>query len=89
LSARDAVCRTARNMTAWSDPGGPRHQIAIDNLVRMTSGLAPSLSLCKRIYIASDDEYRCPAGQQAIKRFTTIERGMTLSKYWSSRDARA
>src|SRR5258706_8706147 len=36
------------------------------------------------IYIASDDEYRCPAGQRAIKRFTTIERGMTLSKYWSS-----
>jgi transposase len=36
------------------------------------------------IYIASDDEYRCPAGQRAIKRFTTIERGMTLHKYWSS-----
>src|ERR1700692_4026155 len=36
------------------------------------------------IYIASDDQYRCPAGQRAIKRFTTIERGMTLHKYWSS-----
>ena len=36
------------------------------------------------IYIASDDEYRCPAGQRAIKRFTTIEHGMTLHKYWSS-----
>src|SRR5450631_2765626 len=36
------------------------------------------------IYIAADDEYRCPAGQRAIKRFTTIEHGMTLSKYWSS-----
>src|SRR5438067_10836669 len=36
------------------------------------------------IYIAGDDEYRCPAGQRAIKRFTTIEHGMTLSKYWSS-----
>ncbi len=36
------------------------------------------------IYIASDDEYRCPAGQRAIKRFITIEHGMTLSKYWSS-----
>ncbi len=33
------------------------------------------------IYIASDDENRGPAGQRAIKRFTTIERGMTLSKY--------
>ena len=36
------------------------------------------------IYIASDDEYRCPAGQRAIKRFTTVEHGMTLHKYWSS-----
>jgi transposase len=36
------------------------------------------------IYIASDDEYRCPAGQRAIKRFTTIEAGMTLDVYWSS-----
>src|SRR4030095_12778739 len=36
------------------------------------------------VYIAADDEYRCPAGQRAIKRFTTIEQGMTLNKYWSS-----
>jgi hypothetical protein len=36
------------------------------------------------IYIASDDEYRCPAGQRAIKRFTTVEAGMTLDVYWSS-----
>jgi transposase len=36
------------------------------------------------IYIASDDEYRCPAGQRLIKRFTTIEAGMTLDIYWSS-----
>jgi hypothetical protein len=36
------------------------------------------------VYIAQDDEYRCPAGQRAIKRFSTVERGMTLHKYWSS-----
>ena len=36
------------------------------------------------VYIAEDDEYRCPAGQRAIKRFTTIENGLTLNKYWSS-----
>ena len=36
------------------------------------------------VYIAEDDDYRCPAGQRAIKRFTTIESGMTLHKYWSS-----
>jgi hypothetical protein len=36
------------------------------------------------IYIASDDEYRCPAGQRLLKRFTTVEAGMTLDIYWSS-----
>src|ERR1700674_3314815 len=36
------------------------------------------------VYIAAEDEYRCPAGQRAIKRFTTIEHGMTLHKCWSS-----
>jgi transposase len=36
------------------------------------------------IYIASDDEYRCPAGQRLINRFTTVEAGMTLDIYWSS-----
>jgi transposase len=36
------------------------------------------------VYLPADDEYRCPAGQRAIKRFTTIEHGLTLHKYWSS-----
>jgi transposase len=36
------------------------------------------------IYIASDDEYRCPAGQRLVRHFTTIEAGMTLNIYWCS-----
>ena len=36
------------------------------------------------IYIAEDDEYRCPAGERAIKRCATLEHGLTLYKYWSS-----
>jgi transposase len=36
------------------------------------------------IYIAEDDEYRCPAGQRAIWRFTTVEDGLTIHKYWTS-----
>ena len=36
------------------------------------------------VYIAQDDEYRCPAGQRLIKRFQTVEDGMTLDVYWSS-----
>src|SRR5438445_13225964 len=36
------------------------------------------------IYVAADDEYRCPARQRAIRRFTTVENGLTIHKYWSS-----
>jgi transposase len=36
------------------------------------------------VYLPERDEYRCPAGQRAIRRFTSIERGMKLHKYWSS-----
>ncbi len=35
-------------------------------------------------YIPARDEYRCPAGKRAIWRFTTVEEGMTIHKYWSS-----
>jgi transposase len=36
------------------------------------------------VYIAKDDEYRCPAGQRLIKHMTTVEDGMTLHSYWCS-----
>ncbi len=36
------------------------------------------------IYIARDDEYQCPAGQRAIHRFTSDEKGMQIRTYWSS-----
>ena len=36
------------------------------------------------IYVARDDQYQCPAGERAIHRFTTVEHGLTLHKYWSS-----
>jgi transposase len=36
------------------------------------------------IYIASADEYRCPAGERAIYRFTREEQGLQLRRYWSS-----
>ncbi|TAK86264.1 MAG: IS1182 family transposase [Aquabacterium sp.] len=36
------------------------------------------------VYDNRRDVYRCPAGQIAIHRFTTIEDGKTLHKYWSS-----
>ncbi|MDQ0572318.1 transposase [Variovorax paradoxus] len=36
------------------------------------------------IYIAKDDEYRCPAGERAIYRFSTIESNLKQHVYWSS-----
>lgn len=36
------------------------------------------------IYIARDDEYQCPAGQRAIRRFSREEAGLQISIYWSS-----
>lgn len=36
------------------------------------------------VYLPADDEYRCPAGQRAIKRFSTVEDGLELNAYWSS-----
>jgi transposase len=36
------------------------------------------------IYVARNDEYRCPAGERAILRFKTVENGMNQHVYWPS-----
>jgi transposase len=36
------------------------------------------------IYQSETDTYRCPAGEQLIWRYTTVENGLTLSRYWSN-----
>ena len=36
------------------------------------------------VYLAERNEYRCPAGERAIWRMTSIEHGMTLHRYWPS-----
>lgn len=36
------------------------------------------------VYLPESDEYRCPAGERAIRRFTTVGAGLTLHKYWPS-----
>jgi transposase len=36
------------------------------------------------VYLPEQDAYRCPAGETAIKRFTSVEKGRTLHKYWPS-----
>lgn len=36
------------------------------------------------IYDAAQNEYRCPAGERLIWRFSTVEKGLKLHRYWSS-----
>jgi transposase len=52
----------------------------------MTSGAKAEGRFSKAdfIYIAKDDVYRCPDGQLAKYRMTTVERGLTLHRYWTS-----
>jgi transposase len=35
-------------------------------------------------YMPRRDEYQCPAGERAIHRFTAVEKGQVLHKYWAS-----
>ena len=36
------------------------------------------------IYNTETNEYKCPAGQRLIWRFTSVEKGLKLHRYWSS-----
>jgi len=36
------------------------------------------------VYDPARDVYQCPAGETAIRRFTSVEEGLTLHRYWSS-----
>jgi len=35
--------------------------------------------------LADDDVYRCPAGELLTRRFSSVEDGMTLHTYWTTR----
>ena len=39
------------------------------------------------VYCPEDDTYRCPAGESLTKRFTTLEDGMNLNVYWTTKCA--
>jgi len=39
------------------------------------------------VYVAEDDAYRCPAGETLTRRFTSVENGMNLYVYWTTRCA--
>lgn len=52
----------------------------------MTSGAKADGRFGKQdfVYIAADDVYRCPAGERLIYRFTSVESGLNVRRYWTS-----
>lgn len=90
---RDALGR--KNMTVLADRGYFKGeeilrctQEGITTLIPkpLTSNSKAAGRFDKRdfIYNAERDEYRCPAGERAIWRMTSVEDGLTLHRYWSS-----
>jgi len=93
VAARDAMGKT--KLQAVADRGyysGPQikacHDAGIAAILpkSMTSNAKAEGRFDKGdfIYIARDDEYKCPAGQRAIHRSTREENGMQIRRYWSS-----
>ena len=91
--ARDALGK--KSLTAITDRGYYNgEQIRDVQLAGMTplvpktvtSGARADGRFDKRdfLYNKKRDEYRCPAGQRAIYRFSSLEKGMTIHTYWSS-----
>jgi transposase len=52
----------------------------------MTSGAKAEGRFSKAdfIYLKRVDQYQCPAGERATYRFSAVENGLTIRKYWSS-----
>ena len=53
----------------------------------MTSGAKAAGRFGKQdfVYVAADDVYRCPAGEQLSHRSTSVEDGKTLRRYWTTK----
>jgi transposase len=64
------------------------HEVGIIPIVpktdTSTSTAAGRFGKSHFIYDAKTNEYSCPAGQRLIWRYTNVERGMNLHRYWSS-----
>jgi hypothetical protein len=92
-AAREAL--GTRDLTALADRGyygGEEIKACHDaGIVPLVPKVLTSNSKAEGRYDKSDfvydrerDVFRCPAGEDAVRRFTSIEKGMTIHKYWSS-----
>jgi transposase len=52
----------------------------------MTSGAKSQGRFVKQdfVYLPTEDAYRCPAGEKLTSRFSCVEHGMVLHRYWTS-----
>jgi transposase len=52
----------------------------------MTSGARSKGRFVKEdfVYLPTEDAYRCPAGEKLTPRFSCVENGMVLHRYWTS-----
>jgi len=52
----------------------------------MTSGSRARGRFVKQdfVYLAETDVYRCPAGERLVYRYATVEKGLTLYRYWTT-----
>jgi transposase len=92
-AARDAL--GTRDLTALADRGyygGEEIKACHDAaIVPLVPKVLTSNSKAEGRYDKSDfvydrerDAFRCPAGEYAIRRFTSVEKGMAIHKYWAS-----
>lgn len=98
LTAIATQARTAmgtQDLTAIADRGYFKseeilacHEAGITVIVpkTVTSGATADGRFGKAdfIYDVEKNEYRCPAGERLIWRFSTVENGLNLHRYWSS-----
>ena len=68
---------------------GARYILCPRNYKPLTSGAKAGGRFGKQdfVYIPDDDVYRCPAGERLTRHFTSVEDGMTLHVYWTTRCA--
>lgn len=92
-AAREAMGKT--RLKALADRGyynGPELKACEDSDIAayvpkpMTSNAKARGRFSKNdfIYIASADEYQCPAGQRLRRHHTSVENGLRLQSYWTS-----
>jgi transposase len=93
LSAREAMGK--KRFNAFADRGyfsGTEHKACEDDGITtfvpkpMTSNAKADGRFDKAdfVYLAKEDAYRCPAGERAIYRFTSVEKALDVHLYWPS-----